>query len=255
MFEAILLGAVQGITEFLPISSTAHLIILPWFFKWTGNVNTLTFDVALHGGTLLSLLICFQKDLREMFGKNRKLLFYILMATAPAGLAGFYFHDLIEGRLRSPYVIALTLVLFAGVMLFAERFKGKKDLKGMTFIDALFVGLLQAVALVPGVSRSGITISAGLMAGVKRHEAARFSFLLSIPAIAGATALEGKKILAAPGNFDLKLMGLGFAASTVAGVIAIVFLLKYLKRHSLKIFVYYRVLLAGFIAGWVWLSA
>jgi|Deesub1362A_J573_1020465.scaffolds.fasta_scaffold00168_17 undecaprenyl-diphosphatase len=253
MFEAIVLGIIQGITEFFPISSTAHLVILPWLFEWSGDVNTLTFDVALHAGTLTSLLVCFWNDLKDMVKKSRRLLFLIVIGTVPAGLAGFYLHDYVEGVLRGPKTIAAMLVVFGFVMLFAERFRDGKNLKGLSFIDAVFIGLAQAVALVPGVSRSGITISAGLMRGVKRHEAARFSFLLSIPVIAGATVLEGRKLFGAPQEYNLVLFAVGFITSMITGVIAIKFLLKYLKRHTLNAFVVYRFVLAGMIVGWLWL--
>lgn len=252
MLAAVILGIIQGITEFVPVSSTAHLVILPWFFKWGGNLDTLTFDVALHTGTLMSLFICFRKDLAGMLKGGRRLLLLIVLGTVPAGVSGVLLHDYVAGSLRSPEIIAVMLVVFGLLMLVSEKFGKAKDLKGLSVLDAVFIGLAQAVALVPGVSRSGITISAGLMRGVKRHEAARFSFLLSIPVIAGATVLEGKNLLGSS-DYDLQVFGVGFVVSMVAGVVAIKFLLKYLTRHTLNIFVYYRFIVASLIVGQLWL--
>jgi len=254
MLESIILGIVQGITEFFPISSTAHLVLVPWLLGWTGEVNSLTFDVALHGGTLVSLFICFWKDIKYMLGKDLKLVALIIIGTIPAGLAGFYLEDYVSGALRSPLVIAASLVVIGVVMYGSETLKGKKAVKGMVLLDAIFIGLMQAVALVPGVSRSGITISAGLMRGMKRIEAVRFSFLLSMPVIAGATVLEGKKLFATGAHYDLKLFAVGFSASLLTGIFAIKFMLRYLKDHSMNVFVIYRVVLAGVILGWLWLG-
>lgn len=254
MLESIVLGIVQGITEFFPISSTAHLVVMPWFLGWGGDLNTLTFDVALHGGTLVSLFICFWDDLKGMLGENRRLLFLIAVGTLPAVLGGLSLHDYIEGEFRSPMIIAIMLVVFGGVMYFSERFRKERAIEGLSYLDALLIGTAQAVALVPGVSRSGVTISAGLMRGMQRPEALRFSFLLSIPAVAGATLLEGGKLLKSPMQYDLSLFAVGFAASLVSGVIAIKFLLKYLRRHTMNVFVCYRLVLAGVITGWLWLG-
>lgn len=249
------LGIVQGITEFFPISSTAHLVVMPWFFGWGGDLKSLTFDVALHGGTLVSLLICFREDIMDMLTHNRRLFLLITLGTVPAVVAGLSLYHYIEGGLRSPVIIALMLVAFGGVMYFSERFRGGREVEGLSYLDALLIGVAQAVALVPGVSRSGVTISAGLMRGMERPEALRFSFLLSIPAVAGATLLEGGKLLKSPAQHDLSLFALGFGASLVSGVIAIKFLLKYLRRHTMNVFVYYRLVLAALIVGWLWLGA
>lgn len=249
-----MLGIVQGITEFFPISSTAHLVVMPWFFGWGGDLKGLTFDVALHGGTLVSLLICFRGDIRAMLLNNHRLLLLVCLGTVPAVVGGLYFYEYIEGALRSPLIIALMLVLFGGVMYFSERFRRAKGIEGLSYMDALLIGTAQAVALVPGVSRSGVTISAGLMRGMERPEALRFSFLLSIPAVAGATLLEGGKLLRSPVQHDLALFAVGFGASLLSGVMAIKFLLKYLRRHTMNVFVYYRLALAGLIVGWLWLG-
>jgi len=246
LFEAIALGIVQGITEFFPVSSTAHLILIPWFFHWSGEVNTLIFDVALHAGTLSALLICFYNDWLHMFLRDRKTLLFILVATIPAGLAGVVFKDLVENQLRSPLIIACSTVAFAVLMLVAERY-GKRNSDRASFKDWVFIGIAQAIALIPGVSRSGITITAGLFRNLTRESAAKFSFLLSTPVIGGAALLEGRKLFKTPGDYHLDTFAIGFLASFVSGLFAIKFLLRFLRKHPLNIFAYYRFLLAAVI--------
>lgn len=248
LFQAIVLGLVQGLTEFLPVSSTAHLILFPWLFGWQGDVNTLTFDVALHGGTLLALLICFYRDWVDMLLHDRKMLFTILAAIMPAGVAGIAFHDIVEHTLRSPLVIAGSLVLFGCLMIVAEK-TGKQAKRKVSFMDAMIIGCAQAIALIPGTSRSGITITAGLFSNIKRETAARFSFLLSTPVIGGATLLECRKLLKTPGDYQIDLFVAGFVAAFISGLIAIKFLLWYLRRHPLNSFAYYRFALAAGILG------
>jgi len=248
LFQAIVLGLVQGLTEFLPVSSTAHLILFPWLFGWQGDVNTLTFDVALHGGTLLALLICFYRDWVDMLLHDRKMLFTILAAIVPAGVAGIAFHDIVEHTLRSPLVIAGSLVLFGWLMIVAEK-TGKQAKRKVSFMDAMIIGCAQAIALIPGTSRSGITITAGLFSNIKRETAARFSFLLSTPVIGGATLLECRKLLKTPGDYQIDLFVAGFVAAFISGLIAIKFLLWYLRRHPLNSFAYYRFALAAGILG------
>jgi len=247
LFEAIVLGIVQGITEFFPVSSTAHLILVPWFFHWSGEVNTLMFDVALHAGTLAALLICFYSDWLHMLLKDRKTLAFILIATIPAGIAGVVFKHLIEDQLRSPLIIACSTVVFAVLMLVAEKYS-TRDKGQASFKDWVLIGIAQAIALIPGVSRSGVTITAGLFRNLTRESAAKFSFLLSTPVIGGAALLEGRKLLRAPGDYHLDTFAIGFLASFVSGLFAIKFLLRYLKKHPLNIFAYYRFLLAAVIA-------
>ncbi len=254
MLEAIILGIVQGLTEFLPVSSTAHLILFPWFFGWKGNIDTLTFDVALHAGTLAALIVCFWKDWVDMFLNNRKLLMFIVIATLPAGIAGVLLNHVIESTLRSPLIIAAMLVIIGIVMLFSEKAKRDKGIRELTFFDSIVIGISQAAALIPGVSRSGITISAGLFRGLKREESARFSFLLSTPAVFGAALLEGRKLMVSPGNYDLGLFSAGLAASAITGLIAIKFLLYFFKKHPMNVFVYYRFMLAVIIIGGLWLK-
>jgi len=251
--EAIILGVVQGLTEFFPVSSTAHLIVLPWFFGWKGDVNTLTFDVALHAGTLTALLFCFWKDWAELFTKKQKLLVKIISATIPAGVAGFFLNDIIEKSLREPFVISAMLIIVGFVMLAAEKAKKHKDVEQVNYLDALTIGIAQATALIPGVSRSGITISAGLFKGLKREPSARFSFLISIPIITGATLLHLRKLLASQGIYDFQLFTVGLITSSITGFLAIKFLLTFLKKYPLNIFVYYRFILAIVIIAGIWL--
>ncbi len=243
MLPAIILGIIQGITEFLPISSTAHLIIIPALFGWKGTVNTLTFDVALHLGTLVAVLVLFIKDWFNIFTKERMLFLYIAIATIPAGIAGIFFERIVEEDLRSPVIISIFLVVVGVVMWFSDkRGKRKKVIKDIKLIDALIIGISQAIALIPGVSRSGITISTALLLGLRGEDSARFSFLLSTPVILGATIFEFRNVNII--YFDLDIFISGTVASFFAGIFAIKFLLRYLKNHGLKIFVYYRFLLA-----------
>jgi undecaprenyl-diphosphatase len=254
LLEALILGIVQGVTEFLPVSSTAHLILFPWFFKWGGVVDTLTFDVALHAGTLLALILCFWRDWIELILKKRRLFRLIVMASIPAGVAGFFLNDVAENDLRNPLIISLMLIVVGFLMLVAEKANKHKDMEKTGFKDAVVIGVAQAFAIIPGVSRSGITISAGLFRGLEREGAARFSFLLSTPIIAGATLLHLKKALSSGIGHDLQLFTVGIIASCITGFAAIKFLLVFLKRHPLNLFVYYRFILSAVIIAGIWLK-
>jgi len=256
MVEAILLGIIQGITEFLPISSSAHLIIVPWFFNWEGVVNSLSFDIALHGGTLIALLLYFRQDWAELIRsslRGEKTLLYIIVATVPAGVAGVLLHDWVEAH-RSPMIIVFTLSAVSALMIASERGYREVSRTGigeMTLGRALIIGIAQAFALVPGVSRSGITIVAGLTTGMKRQEAARFSFLLGTPVIAGAAMLETGKLIHT-GVGDTSLFFTGILVSACSGYLAIKYLLRFLKTHTLIPFAYYRFLLAFVIILSIW---
>lgn len=255
MIEALILGIVQGITEFLPVSSTAHLILLPWFFKWGGDLDTLTFALALHAGTLLALVICFWRDWIDMLTNRRRLFSLIIIASIPAGVAGLLFHDFIESSLRSPYIICIALVVIGVVMLLSEKMNKNRGIDKLNVCDAIVIGLSQAVALIPGVSRSGITISAGLFRGLDRSSSARFSFLLSTPVIGGATLLHAKKMVTTgAAHYNLELFMAGFAASAITGFLAIKFLMSFFKKYSLNAFVYYRFFLAAVILSGLWLK-
>jgi len=244
MFEAIILGIIQGLTEFIPVSSTAHLVILPEVFGWSEVVHSLAFDVALHFGTTLALLTFFWKDWREILMRRRRLLWFIVLACVPVGVVGLTMKDWIEVHLRTLWVIATALIVFGFVMLLSERFGGGRRLRDMSLRDALLIGCAQVLALVPGVSRSGITISAGLFSGYARADAARFSFLLSTPAILGATMLESRKIVHGL-DTGWPVFAAGFIASIIAGYGALGFLMKFLEKRPVNLFVYYRFVLAA----------
>jgi len=254
VFESIILGIIQGITEFLPISSTAHLIVFPWFFNWEGVVDTMTFDIALHAGTLLALVVCFWNNWRELATEKQRLLGKILLGSIPAGIAGLLFNDIVAHDLRNPWIISAMLVSVGVIMLAAEKMFKFKTLDQMGTRDVLFIGIAQAVAIIPGVSRSGITISAALFRGYDREEAARFSFLLATPVLAGATVLHAGELWKNPELYDLNIFLIGFITSCVTGFLAIKFLLAFLRRHSMNLFVYYRFTLSLVIISGIWLK-
>ena len=254
MLEAIILGIVQGLTEFLPISSTAHLILFPWFLNWRGEINTLTFDVALHAGTLLALILFFWRDWLELIFKKQRLFGLVILASIPAGAAGYLLNDIVENNLREPLLISIMLIAVGILMLVAERTNKHKGLEKTGLKDSLIIGIAQVIAIIPGVSRSGITISAGLFRGFEREAAARFSFLLSTPLIAGATALHLKEALISQANHDFRLFFAGIITSFITGFIAIKFLLKFLKKNPLNLFVYYRFVLSAVIIAGIWLK-
>jgi len=264
-FQALLLGILQGLTEFLPISSSAHLILLPWFFQWNNPLlDSLPFDVALHAGTLLAVLWYFWRDWLGLIGGffrilarrsardfQERLVLYIILATIPAGIVGFLLEKTVESTFRSPALIVLPLILVSFLMVYAERkARLSHPLEGMTLKDAMVIGVAQAMALLPGVSRSGITITAGLLQGYRRETATRFSFLLSTPAIGGATLLQARHLLLA-GPDDWFLIGIGFVSSVLVGYLAIAFLMRYLRAHTLNLFVGYRLVLAALVIFWV----
>jgi|Deesub1362A_J573_1020465.scaffolds.fasta_scaffold01525_7 undecaprenyl-diphosphatase len=256
MSEAIILGIIQGLTEFLPVSSSAHLVLIPWFFKWEGAVDTITFDVALHFGTLIALLIYFRDEwmgiLRTIPGKD-SLVWKLLIGTVPAGLVGLLFHDFFEA-VRDPIIIVFTLCLVSILMIISERRYRRSQHAGIErlgLLDALFIGIAQAFALVPGVSRSGITIVAGLTRGLRRDASARFSFLLGTPAILGASMLEAKRLIGS-GEVEYGIFITGVLVSAVTGYIAIRFLLGFFQRHTLIPFAYYRFFLASVIILSIW---
>jgi len=241
--HAVILGIIQGFTEVLPISSSAHLFLFPWLLKW--NYQGLSFDVALHAGTALAFLVYFFFDWLEIVVAKRKLLFYIIIATIPAAIAGFILEEKAETVFRSPLLVASMLALFAVILWFADRSGRKaKTINQLRFPAALQIGFAQALALIPGVSRSGITITAGLFKGLDRESAARFSFLLATPIVIAAAVLKFIKLDAS----ELTLsFWLGIFFSALSGFAAIYFLLRFVRKCSLNIFVYYRIILAAVI--------
>jgi undecaprenyl-diphosphatase len=259
MLEAAILGFLQGLTEFIPVSSSAHLIILPWLFRWAGVVNTLSFGVALHFGTLIALMSYFRQDLYHALAtapRRDSLFWKILVGTVPVAAAGLFLHDWFE-RIRAPLFVVFTLCSVSVLMLVSERGyngSGRSGIEKISLKDALFIGMAQAFALMPGVSRSGITIIAGLSRGLRRDSSARFSFLLSTPAVAGASMLEGVN-LARSGGLEADIFVTGILVSAVTGYFAIKFLLSFFRRYSLIPFAYYRFFLASVIIVTVWIRA
>src|SRR5262245_49386353 len=255
IFQAIIFGAVQGLTEFLPISSTAHLILLPWFLGWPDP--GLAFDVALHLGTLVALLIYFRSDWIALItsavgvvrgrtqAPDARMAMLIIGATIPGAAAGALFEHKVEDALRAPQLIAAMLIVMGLVLVAAEIVgRRKKGLDDLSWGDAITVGIAQAFAIVPGVSRSGSTISAGLFLSLKRDAAARFSFYLSAPIIAGAVAKKTLDILKSGLAVDqLNPFIIGIVASGIVGYLAIAFLMRYLQTHNTYLFVIYRVAL------------
>lgn len=260
MYQAIILGIIQGLTEFIPVSSTAHLILVPRLFGWQDP--GLEFDAVLHLGTLAGIIAFFWRDFYRMlygmlislftkkerineFNLEGRMGWYIIIGTIPAGIAGLLFKDKIETILRSAPLIAITLILFAIVLWWAET-KGRKIRKTyhINIFDAIIIGFAQAVALIPGVSRSGITITAGLFRNLERETAARFAFLLSTPIILAGGLLSLMHVYKAGiATGSLSPLLAGFIASTVSGFLAIKYLLKYLSRRKVNLFVYYRIVL------------
>ena len=259
LFHAAVLGALQGFAEVLPISSSAHLILIPWLLKWPES--GLTFDVALHLGTFLALSLYFWRDIIEMVVSffdalaarrlntpARRLPFLIIAATIPAGVVGKLFEHQIEAIFRSnQLLIAVFLVVF-GLILGAVDLFGRKRLilDEIKPTSALTIGLMQCLALIPGVSRSGITITAGLMLGFTRESAARFSFLMSLPIVAGAALLKTVHLLkhGIPAGEGMPML-VGIVFSAVTGYISVAFLLRFVQKKSLSPFVWYRVIIGG----------
>jgi len=257
LFQVIVLGIVQGLTEFLPVSSTAHLALIPWLFGW--HDPGLEFDIALHVGTLAAVLLYFFRDwiqiIAQGFGltvngdphlaRNRGLLWLLVAGTIPAAVAGLLFQKQAETTLRSPSVIA-TMMIGIGIVLWIADYVGRKqkDLGHVSGLDSISIGVAQALAIVPGTSRSGVTIAAGLFRNLDRPTAARFSFLLSTPIIAGAAAKDLWDLMKHNGGLAPEMRTafiVGILVSAIVGGFSIRFFLNYLRRHSLGVFVAYRI--------------
>ena len=262
---AILLGVVQGLTEFLPVSSSAHLILIRAFFGWDGNDALWeVFDVACHVGTLLAVIVFFWSDLWAMVraipralqaqpdaaGRRLQL---IAAGTVPIVLVGGLWGHALEESVRTARVVVIPLAIGGALFFVAERLRRRRRREGdMGWIDALTIGAAQAAALVPGVSRSGSTITAGLLLGFDREAVARFSFLLSVPAIIAAAAkgaLEMRHMALAPSDFQI--FAIGMATSAVVGYAAVAFLIRYLSTHRLDGFGWYRMALAAGTIAWL----
>lgn len=239
--QVIVLALVQGITELLPISSSAHLVVVPIVFGWPDQ--GLTFDVALHVGTLLAIGLYFFKDWVDILLHRRRLLGYLILATIPAAIVGAALEHLVETTLRSPIVIGFNAIFIALVMWWADSHsRTDRPLDQVTLKDSMLIGCAQALAVVPGVSRSGITITTGLFRHMKREAAARFSFLLATPIVAGAglkKAIEMRHT-GLPADMQVPFL-LGMAVAAASGYLVIAFFLRYLQTRTLKIFIYYRL--------------
>jgi undecaprenyl-diphosphatase len=279
IIQAIILGIIQGLTEFIPISSSAHLIIVPWLFKWTDPALTsLSFDVALHLGTLAAILVFFWRDWVRLIGAwflsikerkvgadpDRRMSWFIVLGCIPGAIAGVLFESKIDTWFHTPgqpisqgamLLMAAIIALMACLLLAADKTASHlREMKDMKFKDALLIGLAQAAAIFPGVSRAGSTITAGLALGLKRDTAARFSFLLGAPIIAGAGLKSLWDLVQAGqagtgfGGSELMLFPIGIVVAAISGFFCIKYLLKFLQTYSTTVFVFYRWGLAILIA-------
>ena len=254
VFKAVILGIIQGIAEFLPISSSAHLIIVPYLLGW--EESGLAFDVALHFGTMMAVLVVFFKDWWNLFigaikdvkdkkkTTNGKMFWYLVVATIPAALAGLLLDDIIENVVRNNLWIISTALAVMGLLIFLgdkwaqKHYKKETKFEDITLKQALTVGVAQAFAVIPGFSRSGTTILTGRLLGISKEGITKFTFLLSVPVICGATILK-------VGDLSLtKEVVIGVIASFASGLLTIKFLLNYIKKHDFSVFAFYRVILA-----------
>jgi undecaprenyl-diphosphatase len=260
VLQAIILGIVQGLTEFLPISSSGHLILVPWLFNWhfllaNPDLNK-TFDVALHLGTFVAVVLYFWREIvkliaawlrsiaaRSLADPEAKLAWLLLVSTVPAALVGVAFESFITDTLGKPWMIAVAMIVFAGFMYLVDHMaRLDRDLTSLGWLGALLIGVAQALALLPGVSRSGVTMMAGLLLRFDRESAARYSFLLSVPVIGGAAAYKSLEVVknGLPAGTQTPFLA-GMVAAMLSGIAAIWFTLAYLKRHNFDLFVVYRI--------------
>ncbi len=265
LFQAIVMGIVQGLTEFLPISSSGHLLLVPHMAGWEDPfITSLAFSVMLHVGTLVALFAYFWRDWLRLVpaglatirdrsfrgDPDRKLAWLIAVTLPPAIVVGVTLNDFFEEQVRQELLVALTLVIGAGILWAADRLgRQTRGIDGLGFGAAFGIGCAQAVALVPGISRSGISISAGLFAGLTREAAARFSFLMATPITLGAVIWEVRKLATGEAGVpvDTGVLVAGMVAAAVSGFLAIAVLLRFLRNHRLTIFVVYRLVLAGIV--------
>lgn len=267
IWQAIVLGLVQGATEYAPVSSSGHLILVPWLFGWDqlgGNANfAKSFDVALHMGTLLGAVIYFRRDLwrylvawfgtirsRRIETTDERLAWALVVGTIPGAIVGFVLEDVIQDTLGAPWLISVMLAIF-GVVLYEvdRRAPSNRGLGSIGVRTGLFLGIAQAMALQPGVSRSGVTMTAARAIGLDRETAARFSFLLSLPIIAGAGVFKGLELTHTGFQGHDAEFFWGFVSSALSGFLVIWGLLKYLKRHDFKVFMLYRLAVAALVLG------
>lgn len=263
LFQAIVLGIVQGLAEPLPISSSGHLILVPWLLGWPEH--SLTFDVALHGGTAVAFIVYFWSDWVKLIGPffsglfqwdfsrdyYRRLSLYIVVASIPGAVFGVLLESTVERALRVPWLVALLLMAMGLVMLAADRISSRrKTMTELNIWDAVLIGISQALALIPGVSRSGITITTALLRGVNRADSARFSFLLSGPIVTGAFLYNMLKMAKTGFPADERMpFAAGIIVAAIVGFFAIRFLLGYLQKQSLSLFVGYRLVFGALVLG------
>jgi undecaprenyl-diphosphatase len=265
LVQALVMGITQGLTEFLPVSSSGHLIVVPFLLGFHDPfIDSLAFSVLLHVATLVALLIYFRADWlrlipaglaalrdRSLHGDpDRRLAWLLAVATVPAVIAGILLNDVIESNVRSPQQVAVMLAVGAAILWLADRAgQHAKAVEQVTFPVAFGIGVAQAFALVPGISRSGMSISAGLFAGLTREAAARFSFLMATPVIAGAGIWEAIKLIRGEGGVEVAIgpLAVGMIAALVSGLLAIELTLRYLRSHPVTIFVAYRLVLAAVV--------
>lgn len=261
--EVIILALIQGLTEFLPVSSSAHLILPSAVLGWQDQ--GIAFDVAVHVGTLLAVMLYFRQDIGNLtvgwvkslggqHSTDSKLAWWVILATIPAGLAGLFAADLIETFLRSPWVIAVSTIVFGLALWLADvTAKQQVAMSAMSWRQALIIGIAQAVALIPGTSRSGITMTAAMLLGLDKLSAARFSFLLSIPIIVLSGGYQATKLLSEPAHYDINGIVLGTILSFASALLCIHFFLKIISRMGMLPFVIYRLLLGvGLIVFLSW---
>jgi undecaprenyl-diphosphatase len=253
IFQSLVLGLIQGLTEFLPVSSSAHLSLAPYLFGWQDP--GLSFDVALHFGTLIAVLWFFRKEWAKLIGAavsiittrkvdtvEKKRVVFLIIATIPGAIGGLLLEKKAETAFRAPALTAIALIVMGIILWLVDRVVSQeRKVENMTWVDALIIGCAQVVALIPGVSRSGATITAGRALKFDRESAAIFSFLMSMPIIAAAVVLKGPEVLRT-GGFGIELL-VGVLASAISGWLAISVLLRYVSRHSYGVFALYRVLL------------
>ena len=255
---------VQGLTEFLPVSSSGHLILARAFFGWDPGRFGIAFDVACHVGTLLAVVAFFRADVAKLIAAAPGALAggdgdwerqgrLIIAGTIPIVIVGGLFADVIEAQLRSPLVVAITLTLGGIGLLVAERLGRKtREARTLGYGEAVLIGIAQAAALAPGVSRSGATLTMGMLLHLERASAARFVFLMSLPAIVAAAVKEGLDVAEVGlGGLPVTLMAVGLVTSAIVGYITVAFFVRYLARHSLTVFAYYRFVLAAITVFWL----
>lgn len=265
LLAAALLGVVQGLTEFLPVSSSGHLILARAFFGWDSDRFGLPFDVACHVGTLLAVVAFFRADVARLVvaapgalagrdGEWERLGRLIIAGTIPIVIVGALFADVIEHRLRSPLVVAIMLAIGGIGLMVGERFGRKtREARELGYVEAFLIGVAQASALAPGMSRSGATLTVSLLLHLRRESAARFVFLMSLPAIVAAAAKEALDLSAVGlAGVPVTILAVGLVTSALVGYLTVKFFVRYLAAHSLEAFAYYRFALAAVTFAWLW---